>query len=192
MTQNALAATPPPAGKNMEMFAVCSAAMAIGFLLDRGFGWPPALTAPCGGSQTLWAMIAWHWRCMPATTMLMLFAGPAWLGLDALTTIGRKRGAPRHECGDRPLAALGCHFAMLAGMASALCLEPRTAALFGFSWTSGAAMAAMTCGMIGGLAAASLCAKLTATAHAVVAAYRRASAAIRTARPARTVPISQR
>jgi hypothetical protein len=180
------------AGGNLQMFAVCSAAMAIGFLIDRGLASPLAPTASCGGSESLGAVIAWHWACMPATFLLMGLAGPAWIGFGALAAIRRKPNASTHECPGRPLAALGCHFAMLAGMACALGLEPRVAALLGFSWTSGAAMAAMACGMVCGLAAASLCAKLKATANAAATAYRRASVAIRTARPARTVPISQR
>ena len=47
---------------------------ALGLLLDRWFGLLPALTARCGGSETLWGTLAWHWACMPATCLMMMFS----------------------------------------------------------------------------------------------------------------------
>ncbi len=189
MTSHALVAPPPPAARriaggaaanrrelrparrNLDMLVVCSAAMALGSFLDGRLAAPPALAAACVSSQTLWGVVERHWSCMPAAFLLMLLAGPAWIALNAMATLGRRRGASARDCRESALAALGCHGAMLAGMAGALWLEPRVAALASLSPTSGAAVAAMACGMIWGLAAASLCGRFKSAAYAVAGRF---------------------
>lgn len=130
------------------------AALPFGLVLDGGFGLLPALTARCGGPGSLIAALEWHWAFMPATCLMMLFAAPVWIGLKALARAGQCDASV--ACGTRPIAAVGCHLAMLAGMVLALGAGPNLAGLAGAAWTSGAAIAAMALGMISGLAAASL------------------------------------
>ena len=161
MTSSACLAAPAPSrleigARNTPLLFVGLTALPLGLLLDRRFGLLPALTARCGGSETLWGALAWHWSCMPATCLMMLFAAPAWIGLEALARGGRAGSARRHR-GTGALAACGCHLAMLLGMASALGAGPELAALAGLPWTGGAAIAAMAFGMVGGMAAASAC-----------------------------------
>ena len=91
---------------------------------------------------------------MPATSLMMLCAAPAWIGLRALSD---RFGGARHDCQTGTLAALCCHVSMLTGMACGLSAGPGLAALAGLPWTSGAAIGAMAFGMVGGMAAASLC-----------------------------------
>jgi hypothetical protein len=131
-------------------------ALPLGLLLDRRFGLLPALTLRCGGTETLLGALAWHWSCMPATCLMMLFAAPAWIGLEALAA-SRRPGAARRDRPTGALAACGCHLAMLLGMASALGVGAKLAALAGLPWTGGAAVAAMAFGMVCGTAAASAC-----------------------------------
>jgi hypothetical protein len=159
MTSGACLAAPAPsrreiAARNTPLLFVGLAALPLGLLLDRRFGLLPALTARCGGPETLWGTLAWHWACMPATCLMMLFAAPAWIGLEALTA-SRRPGAARCDRPTGALAACGCHLAMLLGMASALGAGPELAALAGLPWTGGAAIAAMAFGMVCGTGAAS-------------------------------------
>jgi hypothetical protein len=161
MTSSACLAAPSPSrreisGRNTPLLFVGLAALALGLLLDRRFGLLPALTARCGGPETLWGALAWHWACMPATCLMMLFAAPAWIGLEALAA-SRRPGSARRDRPTGALAACGCHLAMLLGMASALGAGPKLAALAGLPWTGGAAVAAMAFGMVCGTGAACAC-----------------------------------
>jgi hypothetical protein len=159
MTWNAALAARAPSGRrfrfdNLDVLLACMAALPFGLALDGRLGLLPALNARCGGSGSLMAALEWHWACMPATCLMMLFVAPVWIGLKALARAGQ--GDARVACGTRPIAAVGCHVAMLAGMVFALGAGPNLAGLAGAAWTSGAAIAAMAFGMISGLAAASL------------------------------------
>jgi hypothetical protein len=167
MTSSAPFATQAPSDRvagvgSVNLLLVCMAALPLGLVLDRWFGLLPALTARCGAFETLRGTLEWHWAYMPATCLMMLFAAPAWIGLKAMTA-GRSRGAG-HERRIDALAALGCHFAMLVGMAYGLDAGPALASLARLQWTSGAAIAAMAFGMVGEMAAASLCAALNSAA----------------------------
>jgi hypothetical protein len=127
------------------------AALPLGLLLDRRFGQLPALTTQCGAADTLLGSLEWHWACMPATCLLMVFAAPACVCLKSMANVWR--GSPQFARRTEGLAALCCHFVMLAGMASALLAGPSLAALVGRTWTSGAEIAAMAFGMLFGGAA---------------------------------------
>ncbi len=158
MTWNAAFAVRAPSSRrfgfgNVDVFLACMAALPFGLLLDHRFGLLPALSARCGGSGSLMAALEWHWASMPATCLTMLFAAPVWIGLKALARAGQSDA--NRTCGTRPIAAFGCHLAMLGGMVFALGAGPNLAGLAGAAWTSGAAIAAMAFGMISGLAAAS-------------------------------------
>jgi hypothetical protein len=158
---NTLLAAPLPTrrrvmGENADVALACMAALPLGLVLDRSFGFLPALAARCGASDTFWGTLEWHWACMPATCLMMLAAAPAWIGLKVLSRFDGFGGSWQDRRSDK-LAALGCHLAMLAGMACALGAGPSVAALVGGPWTSGAAIAAMALGMAGGMAAALLC-----------------------------------
>jgi len=142
--------------ETVDVMFICMAAFPLGLVLDRWFGLLPALAARCGEFETFEGTLEWHWACMPATSLMMLCAAPAWIGLKAFTTAGRS-GPQRHDRRTGALAALLCHVAMLAGMACGLGAGPGLAALAGRPWTSGAAIGAMACGMVCGMAAASLC-----------------------------------
>ena len=142
--------------ENLRLLFVSAAALALGLLLDRWFGLLPALTARCGGSETLWGTLAWHWACMPATCLMMMFAAPAAIGCTAMSRVGRPGHAWR-DCRADALAALRRHLAMLAAMACGLSVGPDLAAFAGLPWTSGVAIAAMAFAMVGGMAAASFC-----------------------------------
>ena len=143
-------------GENLHLLFVGTAALPLGLLLDRWFGLLPALTARCGGSETLWGTLVWHRACMPATCLMTMFAAPASIGLKAMTRVGRP-GHARHDCRMDALAALRCHVAMLAAMACCLGAGRDLAAFVGLPWTSGVAIAVMALGMVGGMAAAFLC-----------------------------------
>jgi hypothetical protein len=161
MTSSACLAAPVPSRReitvrNTPLLFVGMAALPLGLLLDRRFGLLPALTARCGGSETLWGTLAWHWACMPATCLMMVFAAPAWIGIEALARGGRT-GPARSDRPTVALAACACHLAMLLGMAAALGVGPELAALAGLRWTVGAAIAAMAFGMVCGTGAASAC-----------------------------------
>ncbi len=147
--------------ETVDVMFICIAAFLIGLALDRWFGLLPALAARCGGFETFQGTLEWHWSCMPATSLMMLLAAPAWIGFKALTTAGRSSLA-RHVCRTGTLAALFCHVAMLAGMACGLGAGPGLAALAGIAWTSGAAIGAMACGMFCGMAAALFCGMMRA------------------------------
>ena len=147
--------------ETVDVMFICIAAFPIGLALDCWFGLLPALTARCGGFETVEGTLEWHWACMPATSLMMLFAAPAWIGLKAVTTAGRS-GAARHDCQTKALAALCCHVAMLAGMACGLGAGPGLTALAGIPWTSGAAIGAMASGMLCGMAAALFCGMMRA------------------------------
>jgi hypothetical protein len=131
------------------------AALPLGLVIDRWFGLLPAVTARCGGFVSLLETLEWHWKCMPATSLAMLFAAPAWIGLKIWVTVGQPARAT-HDCRTNALAALGCHAAMLSGMSCGLASGPGLAALAGLPWTSGASIGAMASGMVCGMAAASL------------------------------------
>jgi hypothetical protein len=166
MTATASFAAPAPScrgvsSETLDVMVICIAAFPIGLALDRWFGLLPALTARCGGFETFEGSLEWHWACMPATSLMMLFAAPAWIGLKAFTTVVRS-GLARHDCQTKALAALCCHAAMLAGMACGLGAGPGLAALAGRPWTSGAAIGAMACGMVCGMAAALCCGMMRA------------------------------
>ncbi len=128
MTSSACLAAPAPsrreiAARNTPLLFVGLTALPLGLLLDRRFGLLPALTARCGGAETLLGALRWHWSCMPATCLMMLFAAPAWIGIEALARAGRA-GSARRDRGTGALAACGCHLAMLIGMASTLGAGP--------------------------------------------------------------------
>jgi hypothetical protein len=166
MTSSALFAAPSPSDRGdsirkIDLLLVCMAALPLGLVIDRWFGLLPALAARCGGFGSLLGTLEWHWACMPATSLMMLFAAPAWIGLKAFTTVVRS-GLARHDCQTKALAALCCHSAMLAGMACGLGAGPGLAALAGRPWTSGAAIGAMACGMVCGMAAALFCGMMRA------------------------------
>jgi hypothetical protein len=168
MTTTASFAAPAPSyrsvsSETVDVTFICIAAFPIGLALDRWFGLLPALAARCGGFETFQGTLEWHWACMPATSLMMLCAAPAWIGLKTFTTPGRS-GLAQHDRPTRTLAALFCHVAMLAGMACGLGCGPGLAALAGIPWTSGAAIGAMACGMICGMAAALLCETLRSVA----------------------------
>jgi hypothetical protein len=149
------APTPSPrGGETMRLLLVGMAALPLGLVLDRWFGLLPALTSHCGGSGTLLGTLAWHWACMPATCLMMLFAGPAWIAVEALAPVGRA-GAAQRDGRSGAFAAGVCHVAMLAGMAGVQCAGPTILALAGLPWTGGAAIGAMTLGMACGIGAAS-------------------------------------
>ncbi len=161
MTSSNSFAAPTPSRRavsveTLDVMLISAAAFPLGLVLDRWFGLLPALTARCGGFDTFLGTLKWHWACMPATSLMMLCAAPVWIGLKTFMT-ARRAGAEPHECRTGALAALFCHIAMLAGMACALGLGPSLAALARSPWTSGAAIVAMACGMVCGMAAASLC-----------------------------------
>lgn len=161
MTSDACPAAPSPSHRpatveNGDLLIACMAALPLGLVLDHWFGLLPALADRCGGSDALLETLQWHWRCMPATCLMMLFAAPAWIGVKIL--VGP--GAPRRRRWGDYLAALGCHVAMLAGMICALGVGPPLASLVGSPWTGGAAIGAMTVGMVSGFAAALLCESL--------------------------------
>jgi hypothetical protein len=147
-----------PAGANAQVLLACAAALPLGLVLDRWFGLLPALSARCGGSRTLWASLEWHWTCVPATCLTMLFGAPAWMGLKAMMTALRPTRS-QHNCRNDTFAACACHLAMMAGMAGALGVGPGLAALAGSPWTSGGAIGAMAFGMFGGMGAAGLLAR---------------------------------
>jgi hypothetical protein len=166
MTASASFAAPTPShrgvsSETVEVMFICMAAFPLGLVLDRWFGLLPALTARCGGFETFEGTLEWHWACMPATSLMMLFAAPAWIGLRALTRVGRPVPA-RRDCRTGALAALFCHAAMLVGMACGLGAGPGLAALAGRPWTSGAAIGAMACGMVCAMAAALFCGMMRA------------------------------
>ena len=152
------AASPSRRGsaENLRLLFVGMTALALGLILDRWLGLLPALSARCGGSGTLWGTLAWHWACMPATCLMMMFAAPPSIGLNAMTRVGRPGHAWR-DCRTDALAALRCHVAMPAAMACGLGAGPDLAAFVGLPWTSGVAIAAMAFGMVGGMATASFC-----------------------------------
>jgi hypothetical protein len=75
-------------------------ALALGLVLDGWLGLLPALSARCGGSETRRGRIAWHWACMPATCLMMMFAAPASIGLIAMMRVGRP--------GPHPLSNVAC------------------------------------------------------------------------------------
>lgn len=127
-----------------EIALVCAAALPLGLAVDRARGLLPALTTRCGGAESLWDALAWHWLCMPTTCLAMLLAPPAWIGLKLTLATARNRAAPRGQT----RRAVGCHLMMLAGMAAALDAGPKLAPLVGATWTSGAALAAMAGGML--------------------------------------------
>ena len=161
MTSSACLAAPSPSRREIgagttPLLFVGMAALPLGLILDRRFGLLPALTARCGGAETLLGALAWHWACMPATCLMMLLATPAWIGIEVLAR-SRRAGSARRDRGTGALAACGCHLAMLLGMASALGAGPELAALAGLPWTSGAAIASMAFGMVCGTGAASAC-----------------------------------
>jgi hypothetical protein len=158
------AARPPGPGisaETVDVMFICIAAFPIGLALDRWFGLLPALAARCGGFETLRATLEWHWACTPATSLMMLLAAPVWIGLKALTPADRSL---RHDYRAGPLAALFCHAAMLAGMVFGLAAGPSLAALAGIPWTTGAAIGAMACGMVCGMAVALICGMMRAPA----------------------------
>ncbi len=168
MTTTASFAAPAPScrgvsSETVDVMFICIAAFPIGLALDRWFGLLPVLTARCGGFETFRGTLEWHWACMPATLFMMLFAPPAWISLKALTAASRP-GLALHDRRTGALAALCCHVAMLAGTACGLGAGPGLAALAGRPWTSGAAIGAMACGMICGMAAALLCESLRSVA----------------------------
>jgi hypothetical protein len=161
MTSSACLAAPSPSRREIgarttPLLFVGLTALPLGLLLDRRFGLLPALTARCGGTETLPGALAWHWACMPATCLMMLFAAPAWIGLEALAR-GRRPGVARRDRGTGAIAACGSHLAMLLGMASALGAGPELVGAAGLPWTGGAAVAAMAFGMVCGMGAASAC-----------------------------------
>jgi hypothetical protein len=144
-----------PGDANAQVLLACAAALPLGLVLDRWFGLLPALSARCGGSQTLWASLEWHRACMPATCLAMLFAPPAWIGLKAMMR-ALSPSVSQHDCRHATFAACGCHLAMMAGMAGVLGIGPSLAALVGLPWTGGVAIGAMALGMVGGMGAAGL------------------------------------
>jgi hypothetical protein len=161
MTSSACPSAPSPsrrqiAAGNTPLVFVGLTALPLGLLLDRRFGFLPALTARCGGTETLLGALAWHWTCMPATCLMMLLATPAWIGIEVLAR-SRRAGSARRDRGTGALAACFCHLAMLVGMASALGAGPELAGAAGLPWTGGAAIAAMAFGMVCGTGAASAC-----------------------------------
>ena len=98
VTATASFAAPAPScrgvgSETLDVMVICIAAFPIGLALDRWFGLLPALTARCGGFETFEGSLEWHWACMPATSLMMLFAAPAWIG---------PQGASRRVCADRP------------------------------------------------------------------------------------------
>jgi hypothetical protein len=166
MTATASFAAPRPSrrgvsSETVDVMFICIAAFPIGLALDRWLGLLPALAARCGGFETLRGALEWHWACMPATSLMMLFAAPAWIGLKAFPTAVRS-GPARHDCQTKVRGALCCHAAMLAGMACGLGAGPGLAALAGIPWRSGAAIGAMACGMVCGMAAALFCGMIRA------------------------------
>jgi hypothetical protein len=168
VTASASFAPPTPShrgvsAETVDVMFVCTAAFPVGLVLDRWFGLLPALAARCGGFETFQGTLEWHWACMPATSLMMLCAAPAWIGLKALTTAGRPDPA-RRDCRTGALAALFCHVVVLAGMACGLGAGPGLAAFAGRPWTSGAAIGAMACGMVCGIASASLCERVRTAA----------------------------
>jgi hypothetical protein len=161
MTSSALFAAPARCDRgdsirSIDVLLVCMAALPLGLVVDRWFGLLPALTARCGNFETILGTLEWHWACMPATSLIMLFAAPAWIGLKSWTMAGRP-GRAAHDCRANALASLCCHVSMLTGMAFGLGAGPSLAGLAGLPWTSGAAIGAMASGMVCGMAAASLC-----------------------------------
>ena len=167
MTSSVIFGAPAPSHRggsirSMDVLLVCMAALPLGLVIDRWFGLLPALTARCGGFESPLGMLEWHWACMPATSLMMLCAAPAWIGLRALAR-SRRSGAGRPHRPTGALAACACHLAMLIGIASALCAGPELAALAGLPWTGGAAIAAMAFGMVSGMGA-SACGGLLASA----------------------------
>ena len=172
MTSSAVFAAPAPSERggglrSIDVLLVCMAALPMGIAIDQWFGLLPALTARCGGIGSPLETLEWHWTSMPATSLMMLFAAPAWIGLKAFTTTGRS-GHPRHDRPTGALAALFCHVSMLIGMALGLGAGPSLAALVGSPWTSGAAIGAMAAGMVCGMAAASLCGMVSSAARTAV------------------------
>ncbi len=160
MTSSAVFAVSAPSDRgnsirSIDVLLVCMAALPLGLVIDRWFGLLPALTARCGNFESLLGALEWHWACMPATSLMMLSAAPAWISLKVFATAGRS-GPARRDCRAGALGAIFCHVAMLAGMASGLVAGPGMFALAGRPWTSGAAIGAMACGMVCGMAAASL------------------------------------
>ena len=128
MTSSAVFAAPVPSDRgdgirSIDVLLVCMAALPMGLAIDRWFGLPPALTARCGGFGSLVGTLEWHWTCMPATSLMMLCAAPAWIGLKSWSMAGRP-GRAAHDCRTDALSALCSHVSMLIGMAAASAPAP--------------------------------------------------------------------